>query len=520
MKQRRIIPGLLLSLVSLLASGCGDSPDSTVDDHAGHDHGIAVEADDHADHDRPAAEGADAQDDPPQHEGHDDDEGHEGHDDEGALRLTPQQMQEFDIEVRRAATGTVEATLRMPGEVAVNPDRVAHVTPRAPGVVREVLKRVGDAVEAGEVLATLESAELARAKSDYLAQLVERDLAEADLRRAEVVSTHTRRVLDRLSEGPEVASLSELDDLDIGEHRRALLGGYAAYRSAKSTAERLERLLEQEITSRAAYLEAQSELDQAAAAYASARDEIAYGNSRELQGRQRSLESATLALKAAQRSLHALGLNDAEVAAVQQQDDEALAVARLTSPMKGTVTQRHITRGEVVTTDTDAFIIADLSEVWAMLTVYPRDLAAVRAGQRVMLHAPGLEPVTASIDYVSPTLDEATRTATARVVLADESGRWRPGLFITGVIAIGGGADEAEGVVVPRSAVQEIEGRPAIFVQDADGFEPRFVELGDAGPDTVQVVSGLRAGEQYVARNGFTLKAEMGKGAFGDGHNH
>ena len=518
MNTTRTLTTSFILAAALLTSGCGDSNGEAGGDHSGHDHGPAKSVPDtHHDHDDHGGD----------HDDHGEEEGHAGHDDHGdeAVRLTPEQMEEFDIEVREAAAGRVEQTLRLPGEVMHNPNRVAHVTPRVSGVVREVFKQVGDEVQAGDVLATIESAELAEVKSDYLARRVERDLAEVDRQRAATISQNTKRVLDRLAERPEAEALSEFEDLDIGEQRRELLGGYAALLAGRATAERSERLFEQEITSEADYLEARSTLEQASAQYASARDAIAYANARDLQERQRAVETATLALKAAERKLLALGLTDEQVASVPEQEDEELAMAELTAPLAGTVTMRELARGEVVHTETEAFVVADLSNVWVMLTVYPRDLGTVAPGQPVTLRSPGLEPVEAMIDYLSPTVDEETRTASARVVLDNPDGRWRPGLFVTGVIDTANRGDDAMGVVIPRSALQEVEGQTAVFVQDADGsgsrgFEPRIVEVGRAGGDTVQVLRGLAPGERYVATNGFTVKAEMGKAQFGDGHNH
>ncbi len=521
MTMTKILIAPLMLAAALLLSGCGDAAESG-DDHTGHDHGPNESA--------AEQRGGDEHGNEDGHDDHGDEDGHEGHDDhegEGAVRLTPKQMEEFDIEVREASAGTVEQSLRLPGEVMHNPNQVAHVTPRVPGVVREVMKQVGDEVQAGDVLATIESAELAESKSDYLARRVERDLAQVDLERAQTISQNTQRVLDKLAEQPDAEALEQFEGLDIGENRRELLGGYAALLATRATANRLERLYDQEITSEAAYLEARSELEQASAEYASARDAITYANQRNLQERQRAVETATFALKAAERKLLALGLDAEQVAAIPEQKDEQLAMAELTAPLAGTVTKRELARGEVVSTETDAFVVADLSNVWVMLTVYPRDLGTVNRGQPVTLRSPGLEPVEAEIDYVSPTVEEETRTASARVVLDNPEGRWRPGLFVTGVIDTGSrklsngtAGDDSQRVVIPRSALQEVEGQTAVFVQHADGFEPRFVEVGETGGDTVRIVRGLAPGERYVATNGFTVKAEMGKAEFGDGHDH
>ena len=64
------------------------------------------------------------------------------------------------------------------------------------------------------------------------------------------------------------------------------------------------------------------------------------------------------------------------------------------------------------------------------------------------------------------------------------------------------------------------DGEEVIFVETDEGFKPRPVAVGRRGLDHVEVVSGLEPGERFVARGGFSLKAELAKDAFGDGHGH
>ena len=164
-------------------------------------------------------------------------------------------------------------------------------------------------------------------------------------------------------------------------------------------------------------------------------------------------------------------------------------------------------------------MIADLSTVWAVLTVYQKDLAAIRSGQTVEVVAShDLAAATGTIDYVSPILDEHTRTTTARVVLANDEGHWRPGLFVTGVVVV----ERVRGdIVVPKTAIQTVAGRSVVFVETSDGFEARPVRLGQTDGESVEVIAGLESGERYVAAGGFVLKAEMSKAAFSHaGHAH
>ncbi|MFQ5495259.1 MAG: efflux RND transporter periplasmic adaptor subunit, partial [Phycisphaerae bacterium] len=113
------------------------------------------------------------------HGEHDDED---GHDEPGeAVRFTKEVMDEYGVKVATAGPGDVELDLVLPGEVVVNPDEMVHIVPRVAGIARRVTKSVGDRVEAGELLAVLESADLAQAKARYLASVQRLTLAQANV---------------------------------------------------------------------------------------------------------------------------------------------------------------------------------------------------------------------------------------------------------------------------------------------------------------------------------------------------
>ena len=206
-----------------------------------------------------------------------------------------------------------------------------------------------------------------------------------------------------------------------------------------------------------------------------------------------------------------------DVLAVVESDD-ALAPYPVKTLIDGTVIAKHITLGEAVSRDKDTFLIADLSTVWVDLAVYQRDIDRIRRGERVQIftgHGPAL--ASGTISYVTPVIDESTRTATARVVLPNDSGLWRPGMFVTARVLVE--EREAE-VAVPRSAVHTMDERPVVFHHTSKGFAPRSVELGAEGLEHIEVLSGLDPGDRYAVSGGFTLKAELERGSFGDGHSH
>ncbi len=200
------------------------------------------------------------------------------------------------------------------------------------------------------------------------------------------------------------------------------------------------------------------------------------------------------------------------------ESNETLAPYPLRTMIDGTVIAKHITLGESASPDRFTFEVADLSTVWADLGVYQRDLDRIRVGQPVRVET-GVDGQVAEgvITYVTPVVEESTRTATARVVLDNADGGWRPGIFVVAHVKV---SSRDVAVAVPRTALLELHGEQVVFVRDEHGFEARHVVIGSGNDSTVEILSGLLPGEQYAAAGSFTLKAELEKSTFGDGHAH
>jgi membrane fusion protein, heavy metal efflux system len=120
-----------------------------------------------------------------EHEPHGSPESETDHPEEERIRLSEEQIQALGIVTAKAGPGTLETVLTLPGEIILNDDRVAMVTPYVSGHVKKIRKRQGDPVRKGEVMAVLESRELADAGSAYLAARERRVLAEKNFAREE-----------------------------------------------------------------------------------------------------------------------------------------------------------------------------------------------------------------------------------------------------------------------------------------------------------------------------------------------
>jgi len=479
------------------------------DDHAREDQ---HEEDDHEGHNREA----DHEDhgDPDDGHGSEDEQAHEAG--EEVIHITKEVMDEFGVKVAAAEPGELKFDLSLPGEVVVNPDRVVHIVPRVPSVAQKVTKTIGDLVEEGELLAVVESAELAEAKTEYLANLKALELARIDLERQQTVHDNTEKMLALLKQSPTLEALSGLESLDLGTHRGELLPAYAEHVSAQAEYKRQQSLRKDKISSEANVQTAQSRYEQGWAQYLSIRDEMAFQNRRTLDGRRRASEVAQFQLNSAKQRLHTLGLLPQQIDQIPDGSDIPLSHLEMRTPIGGTIIERHITKGEKLAGDATAFVIADLSEVWVHLTVYQKDLARVRRGQPVTIALVHDVPdAQGTIDYVSPIVEEETRTATARVVLENSQGHWRPGVFVDAHVQIG---KVQVPIRVPTTALQTVHEETVVFVESEEGFRPQHVKVGRSNGIYVEIIEGLEPGQGYAIENAFTLKAELGKGSFGAHH--
>jgi len=202
-----------------------------------------------------------------------------------------------------------------------------------------------------------------------------------------------------------------------------------------------------------------------------------------------------------------------EVLAVIESD--TLAPYDVRAPFDGTIIDRHVAAGETVDPQRPAFIVADLRTVWVDVAVYQKALQAVQPGREVRIATTyGEGDAQSVVSYVAPVVDQATRTATARIVLSNADGKWRPGVFVT-VTAL---TPVEAAVVVPRTAILPRGDERVVFVADAERFAARPVIVGRVGRTRAEITAGLAVGERYAAEGAFLVKAELGKADAGHEH--
>ena len=132
----------------------------------------------------------------------------------------------------------------------INDDHLAHIVPRAPGIVRKVEKVLGDHVQKGEILAWIESEELAEGKLDFYMKATELGCCEIKLTRCREIFENIGKLLELLEKEAPQKELDKLDGLEMGEYRGQLLTAYAEYLAAREIHEREKRLRSRDAAAR------------------------------------------------------------------------------------------------------------------------------------------------------------------------------------------------------------------------------------------------------------------------------
>ena len=185
---------------------------------------------------------------------------------------------------------------------------------------------------------------------------------------------------------------------------------------------------------------------------------------------------------------------------------ETMAVYTVSAPLAGTVISKDLALGESAGPDKVLFEVADLSSVWADISIFPKYQHLVRKGMPVEFIAHDGHTARGKVKYISPIISPETRTFTARCVLEGADEDFTPGAFVRARIEV---ETIEAAVVVPREAVQTLEGETVVFIPADPGFQTQVVALGLAGEHHVEIKAGLHPGDSYVAAGAFVLKAQM-----------
>jgi Cu(I)/Ag(I) efflux system membrane fusion protein len=215
--------------------------------------------------------------------------------------------------------------------------------------------------------------------------------------------------------------------------------------------------------------------------------------------------------EAAKEKLHQWKLSDNQITNIEESGSVQDTVD-IVSNSSGIVTSRRVNTGDYVSQGTVLFDIADLSRVWVMFDAYESDLQFLRKGEKISFTLQSLpgENYSANIVFVDPVIDPVTRVAKVRVEIGNQSGRFKPEMFATGIVS-SNLTKYRDNLVIPKSAVLWTGKRSIVYVKQPGTDEPVFkireIGLGPMLGESYVVTDGLSEGEEIVTSGAFSVDA-------------
>lgn len=360
-----------------------------------------------------------------------------------------------------------------------------HVDEPAHGELPKIVRLPQDvAAAAGIVVAPVRREQLVRTVELVGEIAAEPDrIARVPARISGSIASVEFKAGDRVRAGQRLVSIRAPDLGELRAHKRSLGARIVA---ARAEVERLSALESKRLAARQDVVAAKAELGALEA---------------DLTGASQQLAAIDVG--------HARGKGTGELAVL--------------APSSGVVLSRDVVVGDPVQAQSVLGTIAALDEVYFDARVFERDLGKLKVGAsaEVVLGAWPGRSFVGTVEQLGYAVDESARTIVARIRLKNEDDRLRIGLFGSARVAIDEPTAAPATLVVPRSAITQIDGESHVFVAHPDGdYELHEVLLGDSSPGRVEIVHGLRDDEQVVTDGVFTLKSMLLRGTFAEEHGH
>jgi RND family efflux transporter MFP subunit len=233
-----------------------------------------------------------------------------------------------------------------------------------------------------------------------------------------------------------------------------------------------------------------------------------------------AMTDAETLLESSRKRLKLWEITDDQIRALET-SGKPTDTLQLRAPVSGYVIQKSIDPAQMVRPGMTLYRVADLTTVWINADIYEYELPLVKIGQKAAVTGvayPG-RVFEANVDFIYPYSENKTRTTTARLVMDNRDGLFKPDTYVNAEITV----DQGERLLAPATAVFDTGTRQYVFVEPTEGhFIPRRVHLGAKVGDQFIVNEGLTEGEKVVVDGNFLLDSEsqlLAAGSAG-GHQH
>ena len=362
----------------------------------------------------------------------------------------------------------VEAAVRGAVDYMVTSDAIlypinqANVTPKISAPVRRMLVNRGDHVKAGQVIAELESGDLAAAANESNSQYQQAQASYQTISGATVLEDKGKAQADVQVSQQVLDAAQKLYDNRVALQREGAL--------------------------------AQKLVDDAKVGLAQARGQLDTAQ-RHLQALNQVSQRETIRGAQAQMNAAKAHYDNAEV---------QLSYAQIRSPISGIVADRSVYAGEMPASGLPIISIVDISQVVARANIPVKEASMIRVGRPARITGPDGD-LAGKVTVVSPAVDPSTTTVEVWVQVANPGEKLKPGASVRVAII----ADTIQNtIVIPSLALLNADdgGQKVMVVTSDSKAHERRVSVGVRQGARVQIVSGLQEGEQVVTSGGLGLE--------------
>ena len=223
-------------------------------------------------------------------------------------------------------------------------------------------------------------------------------------------------------------------------------------------------------------------------------------------------------MNAAEKKLHVLGFTEEQVKVITETHQISPAIT-LFAPISGKIIENKATLGAMVDQSTEILTIMDPNLLVIDADIYEKDIAKIRIGQQVEVSVPAYpqEKFIGKTSYISDILNEKTRTITVRTEVKNHKFKLKPGMFADIDIFLN---HQSQALVLPKEAILDDKDEHIVFIQIDDKYIPLIVETGAREGNFIEIIQGIREGDEIVTVGNFQLKSKLYEELLQKGHVH
>jgi len=400
---------------------------------------------------------------------------------ENIIKLNDKEFKNSGLKIVNVEKRILPDYLKASGEIEEDENFITHINSKLAGKVSATYKNVGEYVKKGEIIATIESEEIASLQSELLENISKIGFSKI-----------------------EISNRSKINDSLITQQEK-----YIDF--LEQNYNRQKELYNDDIAPRKNVEEADKNLKTAILE----KEKIKIEGKTEIQKLQNEINNLNLKTEFIIKKLQLINFNSSDINELIKTRKIKTSVS-IISPVDGLISYKHMSLGEVIDQDKDIFTITDPACIWVYANIYEKDISKIVIGQKGYLKTNSYPNVKyyVTVNYILPQVENETRVSKVRLAVKKNQPILKKGMFTDIFIDIGKGSSI---LVIPREAIQRENNNPVVYVpKSKDTFESRFVNVGRTLDKYVEITKGLKPNEKVVSEGSFTLKSISRKSEMGE----